>query len=598
IKLAPNFAWNTEDRIEEIASKYSEPGEDPNMLQNRTDLQDLLSYTIDPPTAKDFDDAVSLEEKSDRYILWVHIADVAHYVEKNSSLDVHARGRATSVYLPTKTLPMLPTHLSDNLCSLREQVPRLAMSVEIHYDKSGKKILKDCKVHNSVIIVKKNLSYDYVNEAIENGEEPFSSLNKFSKVLQGTRRGLALETDEVRLELGGQMALTTKSSSASTKMIESFMVAANETVAEILSEKKIPVIYRNHPLPDKVDVEKFNAQAKIIYFDHEIELPNISSTDKEEDTGSSLMDLLSKSGTGQGGSISFSIGSGTDFAKELKSKLDTSEPENKETPGPSVKGLAQLTDEQREQMLTPFVEAIKKVEAMSDEYHKKLGYLTVLKTLQRAIYNATNLGHFGLGSTAYLHFTSPIRRYPDVIAHRVCKAMIAGTEEVYDAEEIEEIAEHCGEQSRIAERLEKIIVGAGFSFLTRNPDYSDNRLGVVVSIFGGGIYVLLPNGIEARIPIHKMTERPTFVDDMETICFVGSKSDYNLRDEITPANWRELLSDGDEPIEVITKLGDKIAVDFIGWNHVEGKVDAAPIRIFEMVEDGYHEKEVPEIEDV
>jgi len=603
VKLAPHFQWETEERIEEIAARFKEPKETPEVFENRTDLRELESYTIDPPTAKDFDDAVSLEEKDDEYVLWVHIADVAHYVQKDTSLDLHARRRSTSVYLPTRTIPMLPTHLSDNLCSLVEQVPRLAMSVEIHYDKAGNKLLDRCKVHNAVILVNENLSYDYVNQAIENKKQPFDSLNQFAQLLQTHRRGLALETDDVRLELGGQMALSVKSSSASTKMIETFMVAANETVAEILQKNELPVVYRNHPLPDKEDVAKFNAQADIVGLDYEIEYPDFSDDEEEEDTGQSLMDMLSSSDKmSGGGSISFTLGSGTDFADEMKKKLQDKKEEEQEEEEtdlgtPFVNGLAQLTPEQQEEILKPFRDVLEIVEKIDDEAQKKLGYITVLRTLSRALYGAGNMGHFGLGSTAYLHFTSPIRRYPDIIAHRVCKAMIAAEELVYQAEEIDEIAMHCTEQSEIAERLEKTIVGAGFSFLTRNPEYTDNNQGIVVSIFGGGVFVLLPNGIEARIPLSKMTDKPTFVDDYETMCFVGSRSDHNVRDEITPENWKELLKEGDEPVEVITKIGDKVTVDFIGWNHVEGKVDAAPVRILERVDGQYIEKHLEKLEE-
>jgi exoribonuclease R len=581
VTLAPHFEWITDPRMEKIAAKFKEPEETPEVFKKRLDLRHLEFYTIDPPTAKDFDDAVALEKLEDEYILWVAIADVSHYVEKDSSLDLHARNRATSVYLPTKTLPMLPTHLSDNLCSLNAQKPRLAMVVEIHYTKKGKRLLKQCRVHNSVIRVKENLSYDFVDEAIIRKEEPFSELHEFALLLQQFRKGLNLETDDVRLELGGKMAVTTKQSSNATKLIETFMVAANETVAEILLEKELPVVFRNHPLPDQENVLRFNGQSKVIGLNYEIELPKFTEDVEKEE---SIMDILSgKQGSGLGGSRIIKKGGGSDFAEQLKEKmgLEDEGDESTDLGTPMVRGLAQLNDEQQEAILTPFRTVIASIENLEDKDLQKLAYLIVLRVLSRAIYSAGNFGHFGLGSSAYLHFTSPIRRYPDIVAHRVCKAMIAGEDLVYSADEIDETALHCTEQSEIAEKLERTVIGAGFSFLTRNPEYTENRQGMVASIARGGVYILLPNGIEARIPLSQITSRATFVDEFESMCFVGFQSIDDIAEEVTPDNWRELLEGGDEPVEIITKLGEKIAIQFNSWNHIEGRVGAVPISIEE-----------------
>ncbi|MHA2249344.1 MAG: RNB domain-containing ribonuclease [Candidatus Kariarchaeaceae archaeon] len=575
IKLAPHFEWVTDERIEKIAKKFTEPKDTPGSFDGRRDLQHMEFYTIDPPTAKDFDDAICIETNGDGYILWVAIADVAHYVEKDTSLDLHARGRATSVYLPTKTIPMLPTHLSDNLCSLNAQLPRLAMTAEIHYDNKGNKLLNKCKIHNSVIIVKENLSYDYVNQAINDQQSPFLEYFEFAQLLQKHRKGLKLETDDVRLELGGQMSVSIKSSSNSTKMIETFMVAANETVAEILQEKEIPVVFRNHPLPDGENVERFNAQAKVIGLDYSIVLPKFTE-EKEE----SIMDIISSGNAGSiTGSISFTIGGDTDFAKQLESQLTPDGEEKDEDTGTLItKGLAQLTSDQQEMILMPFIKILERIEKLDDDQDKqKLAYLIVLRSLSRALYAAGNFGHFGLGSSSYLHFTSPIRRYPDIIAHRVCKAMITGDELVYSAEEIDEIAQHCTEQSEIAEKLERTVIGVGFSFLTRNPEYSENKQGIVASIAKGGVFVLLPNGIEARIPLSRMTARSVFVDEYGSMAFVGFQSTDHIAEEVTPDNWQELLEGEEEPVEIIVKLGDKIAVEFTSWDHIEGRVGAAPI---------------------
>ena len=425
--------------------------------------------------------------------------------------------------------------------------------------------------------MRKNLSYEHVNASIDQEQSPFIDYHNFALILQKHRRGLNLETDEVRLEVGGQMAIKTKSSSNATKLIETFMVAANETIAEIIQAKELPVIYRNHPLPDKENVQRFNAQAKVLGFDYQIELPKISKNDEPEE---SILDILSSGKTGDlGGNISFTLGAGTDFAEKMKEQIVTETKENLETKlgVPIAKGLAQLSEEDQEKFLKPFRDFLEKIENLEDKDLQKLGYLIVLRLLSRALYTAGNFGHFGLGSTSYLHFTSPIRRYPDIITHRVCKAMIAEQEINYTAEEIEELALHCTEQSEIAEKLERTIIGSGFSLLTRNPTYTENRQGMVASIAGGGIFVLLPNAIEARIALSKMTGRPTFVDEYGSMCFIGFKSVDNLAEEVTPDNWRELLEGEEEPVEIIAKLGDKIAVDFVSWDHIEGKVGAIPI---------------------
>jgi exoribonuclease R len=579
IKLAPHFTWETDERIEEIASKYQEPKETAEVFEGRLDLQHLEAYTIDPPTAKDFDDAISLDTTKNGYVLWVHIADVAHYVEKDSSLDIHARGRSTSIYLPTRTIPMLPTHLSDNLCSLNEKLPRLAMTVEINFDKAGQKLIKKCKIHNSVINVDRNLSYNQVNDAINEKQEPFFSLFKFSELIRTHRRGLNLETDEVRLELEEKMSVRTKSSSNSTKMIETFMVAANETVAEILENNNLPNIFRDHPLPDKINVDRLNAHANVLGLEINIEMPTLiedDETSEDGDSGTSLMDMLSSGG---GGNISFSFGGGSDLADQLKEKLEADAPDDEnEVLLPTMTGLAQLTDVKQEEILKPFTDAISYVEKIGDPNEQKIAYLTILRSLSRALYSANNYGHFGLGSISYSHFTSPIRRYPDVITHRICKAMIADEDHSYDAEELEDIAVHCNDQFDIADKLEKTVVGSGFSFLTRNPKYSENKLGIVSSITGGSVYVMLPNGIEARVPLSKITMRPTFVDEHASMCFVGFSSTDQIVEEVTVDTWRDLLKDADddEPIEILVKLGDQMAIDFVSWDHINGRVIGAP----------------------
>jgi len=599
IKLSKNFEWTIDDRIIKIAEKFNEPSETPEIYENRTDLRRLETYTIDPPTAKDFDDAISTEKLKEGFILWVHIADVAHYVKKDTTLDANARAKATSVYLPTKTLPMLPNHLSDNLCSLKENVDRLAMSVEIHINDKGDTILDKCKIHNSVILVDKNLNYDYVNQMINEKNDTFYELFMLSKLIEKNRIGLNLQTDELRLEIGDEMKLSNKAASNSTKMIENFMVLANIVVAELLIKNDIETLFRNHIIPDENDVDKLNAQLKIFDYEFQVDYEKLKLREEKEEQMPSIMDLLSnnKMGTGDG-KITFSLGQGTNFVNEIKKNITEMEEEttSKNDELYEIKGIAQMTDEQRYDAMYEFRKGIDNISNINDPYFSKLIYITYLKSLSRATYDEKNIGHFGLGAKSYLHFTSPIRRYPDIIIHRLCKNMINKEQSAYNIDELRNIAEHCTEQSIAAEKLERTIIAVGFSFLSRNTSYTINKDGIVVSIFGGGVFVLLPNGIEARIPLSNLVDKPTFIDDFETMCFVGSRSNFDMEQQITPHNWRELLSEGDEPIEVIAKIGDRIAIEFKRWNHIEGKVEASPIRFLELNNGQYHEKLIEFIE--
>ncbi len=590
VNLAPDFSWETPENIEEAARRFEEPKETPEVFEGRLDLRKMEAYTIDPPTAKDFDDAVTVLETDKGFELWVHIADVAHYVEKYGLLDKHAQQRATSVYLPTKVLPMLPTHLSDNLCSLRDTAPRLAMSVKIPFDKSGKRE-GDEEVYNTVIQVTKNLSYDYVNDAISKQVEPFISYHKLATLINNNRRSLNLETPEVKLHLGEKMSIAIKTSSASTKMIETFMVSANEAIGNICLRAEVPAIYRIHPLPEREKIIKFNGQLKVVDLQYEIDYPeklfeNNEDIQEEEDP-EEIFRKLKEQGGFSGGGISISFGGGSSLGDQLKQKEKTEEVKERDIGTPLAKGLAQLSPEKQEEVLRPFIKILSEVEKMTDEELQRLVYLLVLRVFPQALYSAGNIGHFGLGSLKYIHFTSPIRRYPDIIAHRICKQLILekngtgksrGDELVYQADEIEELALHCTDQSITATNLERQIVAAGYSFLAKNESF-ENRNGIVSSVFGGYVSVLLPNGIEARIPIRKMTDRPTFIDDFESMCFVGSRDKFDMTKEITPENYKELLQDDNEIVEVLAQLGDKIAISFDTIDHIEGNILALPIRI-------------------
>ncbi len=584
IRMYPDFSWETPDYIERIANKFLEPTEHPELWKNRVDLRHLETYTIDPPTAKDFDDAISFEKHEDGSVtLWVHIADVSEYVQKDSSLDLHAYKRATSVYLPVKVLPMLPHRLSDDLCSLRANHVRLAMTVKMDYDKEGN--LVKSEPMESIIEVNSNLSYDYVNKQIEKEVEPFKSLYEFAEKIWSKRQGLDIETHEARLEFGpqtGDIGLSIKHSSPATKMIETFMVAANEAISEFLENSGIPTMFRCHPLPDKENVEKFNHQAATIGLDYEIILPELpKKTHEEEKEEENVLELLKSGGKLElfGGGLVIK----SKNKDEKKEEEKTKEEDQVSSAGqPITIGIAQLPPEEREKWLKPFNEVIAKIREIEDENLQTLAFLLVLRVLGRAIYTAGNIGHFGLGSISYTHFTSPIRRYPDLIIHRLVKGILRKQHDkenpLYTAEELEEISQHCTDQSINAETLEREVVASGIVLLTRqDPSLREAMKAMVTSLTSGAIFIMLRKNIEGRIPMHVFTNEKTFIDEYECMLFAGITDPKKAMKEINPRNWKEVINEYGEAAKVLLKLGDKILVTVTGADYIDGKITATPV---------------------
>ncbi|MHA1912599.1 MAG: RNB domain-containing ribonuclease, partial [Candidatus Kariarchaeaceae archaeon] len=556
------FDWETPSHIEKLADAFKEPSETPEELERRTDLRELEAYTIDPATAKDFDDAISYAKNEDGSLtLWVHIADVAHYVEKDSVLDKHAKDRATSVYLPSIVLPMLPSRLSDDLCSLREKRARLAMTVKINYTAEGEKI--KAEMMESVIEVNKNLHYEFVNEAIKKGEEPFTSLEAFARKIDGRRNNLELETSEPRLSIDYEkrdLTVEVKKASTSTKMIEIFMVAANEAVSELIRDAQLPSIYRCHPLPDPPDIEKFNDQSKVLGNDVFLEPPVLPWAEEEGEEGASIMDMISSGGGGMLGSgMVFKIeGEVPDFMKGKE------EEEGPDLGTPIAKGIAQMTKEQQIEYMKPFRKIVKKIQEVKDPQLREISFYTILGMMGRAIYTAGNLGHFGLGSECYSHFTSPIRRYADVVLHRIAKGLIRGETEienaVYSASEIEEMAGHCTDQTIAAEKLEYSVVGSGLTLYTLSDKWKGVKSATVSNVTGAGIFISLSEAVQGRIRLRDLTNERVIIDPSETMAFVSYEGKMRYENEITAHNWQNFIDEDGEASAVLMKLGDKLGV--------------------------------------
>ncbi len=325
----------------------------------RKDLANLPTVTIDGERAKDFDDAVSVSLTEHGYRLWVHIADVGFYVSWDSGIDIEARKRGTSVYFPDRVIPMLPKELSEDLCSLKPGVERFAFTVEMDFDRYGRRL--DAKFYPSVIKSKERMTYTSVRKILIDQDakerakydyllKDFELMGEICSVLRSIRleRGsldFDLPEPEVVLDMqGNPEAILRAERNFAHMIIEEFMIAANEAVAEHLEKFGVPSLYRIHEEPDPMKLEDILKVVK--HF-------------------------------GRLGKKTFKP---KDFSALLRSIKDTAEEE-------------------------------------------VINYI-VLRSLKQARYSSDNVGHFGLASGSYTHFTSPIRRYPDLVVHRILREVI------------------------------------------------------------------------------------------------------------------------------------------------------------------------------
>ena len=333
----------------------------------RRDFRNSTVFTIDSYEAKDLDDAISLEETENGYILGVHIADVSHYVRKNSLLDKEAFNRGTSVYFTDKVVPMLPKELSNGICSLNEGEDRLTLSAIINIDRKGN--IVSCEIVNSIINSKIKGIYSELNDILQKGEES-EFHQKYAHVLdvfykmyelygilkeKSDRRGaMELESEETKIVLneeGHPIEIVKRERGESERLIEQFMLCANEAVATYLYNAGMPCVYRVH---DEPDMEKIS---------------------------------------------SFAL-----FAKNLGVDVSPLRTKNKITSSQ----LSRVLDSARDKGNLSIVSSI------------------LLRSLMKARYSPVQKSHFGLATEYYCHFTSPIRRYPDLSVHRIIKAMLNG----------------------------------------------------------------------------------------------------------------------------------------------------------------------------
>lgn len=411
----------------------------PSDLEGRDDLRGLMTFTIDGTTAKDFDDAVSIEPINGGWRLGVHIADVSHYVRPGSAIDADARLRGTSLYLPGLTVPMLPECLSNALCSLMPDVDRLALS--LFMDVKGGRIV-DHRLAKSVIHSHARLTYEAVNRLFEGGEagiapdvaEALFQMRELSRVLRQKRaeRGaIDFEMDEPEFvldETGAPSDILCQPRGEAERLIEDFMLAANETVAALARSVELPFVYRVHESPDPARLRALEA----------------------------FLGTLN---------LTAHIGA---------------------QPHPGV------------------LQAI--LERAKDHPARDVIRHDLLRALKRAQYSDRPLGHYALALKDYCHFTSPIRRYPDLTVHRMLKALIDGQgAAARQKADVHDIAEESSERENAATLAERRADGMMMAAWMRQH-LGEAFDGTVSSVTGWGLYVALANGAEGLVPIATMDD--------------------------------------------------------------------------------------------
>jgi ribonuclease R len=449
-------------------------------LEGRLDIRDKIVFTIDPVDAKDFDDALSVESLDDGiYRIGVHIADVSHYVPENSPLDREALKRATSVYLVDRVIPMLPSRLSEEVCSLNPGVDRMAFSVFFTMTADGE--VRKHEFQKTVIHSKRRFAYEDVEEILKRGEGDFSTelqlLDRISVLLREKRfkhGGLDFETEEVRFKLGSKgepLEVMRKERLGSHRLIEEFMLLANRKVAEYLTRtfkenKKAaqPVIYRVHGSPQ---------QEKVIIL--------------------------------------------ANFVKRFGFDLKLNR--GKDGPIVTAKALRQL---------------LQQVKGTNVEF---LVSELVLRSMSKAVYTGDNLGHYGLGFEHYTHFTSPIRRYPDLIVHRLLfeyeglrkkRRKISSTRLTELADKIQTVCQISNEREKSAVEAERE------SIKLKQVEYMASHVGKVYpGVISGatdyGIYVRMVDfAIEGMVHMRNLTD-DYYEYDEATYSLVGKRRKKRLQ---------------------------------------------------------------------
>lgn len=441
----PDEVLAVSDRIPAVAE----------LSPDRTDLRSLLTFTIDGADARDLDDAISIEPLGDGYRLYVHIADVSHYVKNNDSIDREAYRRGTSCYLPDRVVPMLPPSLSNGICSLHPHVDRLTLTTRMDLSADGQ--VKDASVFESVIRSDRRLVYEDVARQLEKNapdpgmEEVFPSLVLLKSLCHALRMrrkekgsiDLSIPEPYVVLGEGGHVAdITLREDTVANHMIEECMVLCNRTVAEYMYHLNAPFVYRVHEAPDADKLER-------------------------------LSDAL----------LAFGLSIPGKFSGQKATAL-----------------LDSITDSTKQYVVSTLL----------------------LRSMMRAAYRHENLGHFGLALPFYCHFTSPIRRYPDLLCHRAIKAVLHGQDTGKLARKVRRAALFSSEREEAAQEAEREAI----RYLMCR--YMEAHVGeefdaVISSVQEFGFFVALPSLVEGLVHVKDLGD-DYYIYDGKAVSLTGKES--------------------------------------------------------------------------
>ena len=465
-------------------------------LGGRRDLRDQVIFTIDGDDTKDIDDAISIKKMSNgHYELGVHIADVSYYVREGSPLDLEAMDRGTSVYLVDRVIPMLPHELSNGICSLNPNVDRLAVSCVMEFDNNGKQL--NYEIFPSVIRSRIQMTYKKVNEILEKnnvpeGYEEFADdLRKMEELavilrkMKEKRGYIDFNVDEAKILVDDKCVPTDvilRDRGAGEKLIEDFMIAANECVATHVYFMNLPFIYRVHEYPKEEKIRSF-------------------------------LGFVSSLGYHVTGNVS-----------DMK-------------PTTIQRILAQLEDKPEYKILSSLL----------------------LRSMQKAVYRPENLGHYGLASSCYTHFTSPIRRYPDTTVHRLLHTYLfdhkIDMQTIHKWEEkLVYIAEHSSERERASVDCEREVEDM------KMAEYMEKHIGeefegMISSITSFGMFVELDNLIEGLVPIKDMKDFFHFDEERMTLTGERSHVKYSIGERVVVKVVKASKEDRTIDFEVLRKVG-------------------------------------------